>query len=144
MMITVCWWYVEVILALISGWWWCLDNYYWHMQWSDLTVSNWHRFRGRICYAYNNSLLSLCFSLEYFGTQWCLRNDASYYAADIGCLWWNLRWYLYFLSHIVFLIQMTLLMMDIYRFLFLMLLTDAYGVDHIWCMIVADNYHGIV
>ena len=22
--------------------------------------------------------------------------------------------------------------------------TDAYGVDHIWCMIVADDYHGLV
>ena len=26
----------------------------------------------------------------------------------------------------------------------LMLLTDAYGADHIWCMIVADDYHGVV
>lgn len=36
------------------------------------------------------------------------------------------------------------LMMDIYRLLFWMLLTDAYGADHIWCMIVIDDYHGIV
>jgi len=36
------------------------------------------------------------------------------------------------------------LMMDIYRLLVWMLLTNAYGVDHIWCMTVADDYHGIV
>ena len=24
------------------------------------------------------------------------------------------------------------------------LLTDAYGADHIWCMIVADDYHGLI
>ena len=43
-----------------------------------------------------------------------------------------------------FLIQVTLLMMDIYRLLILMLLTDTDGGDHIWCMIVVDDYHGLV
>ena len=41
-------------------------------------------------------------------------------------------------------IQVTLLMMDIYRLLILMLLTDTYGADHIWCIIVVDDYHGLV
>ena len=36
------------------------------------------------------------------------------------------------------------LMMDIYWLLDWMLLTNAYGADHIWCMIVADDYHGLV
>jgi len=36
------------------------------------------------------------------------------------------------------------LMMDIYRLLVWMLLTNAYGADHIWCMIVVDDYHGLV
>jgi len=35
-------------------------------------------------------------------------------------------------------------MMDIYRLLVWMLLTYAYGADHIWCMIVADDYNGLV
>lgn len=26
----------------------------------------------------------------------------------------------------------------------LMLLTYAYGADHIWCMIFVDDYHGLV
>ena len=42
------------------------------------------------------------------------------------------------------LIQVTHLMMDIYRLLILMLLTEADGADHIWCMIVVDDYHGFV
>ncbi len=40
------------------------------------------------------------------------------------------------------LIYVTRLMMDIYRVLILMLLAD--GADHIWCMIVVDDYHGLV
>jgi len=35
-------------------------------------------------------------------------------------------------------------MMDIYRLLVSMVLIDAYGADHIWCMIVSDDYHGLV
>ena len=26
----------------------------------------------------------------------------------------------------------------------MMLMKDDYGVDHMWCMIVADDYHGLV
>jgi len=36
------------------------------------------------------------------------------------------------------------MMMDIYRLQVWMSLTDAYGVDHIWCTIVAAEYHGLV
>ena len=63
---------------------------------------------------------------------------------------WNYNrrpWYmkmLIFLDPHSCLIQVTLLMIDIYRLLILMLLTDADGGDHIWCMIVADDYHGLV
>jgi len=42
------------------------------------------------------------------------------------------------------LIQVALLMINIYMLLILMLLTYADGVDHIWCMIVYDDYHGLV
>ena len=42
------------------------------------------------------------------------------------------------------LIQVTHLMMDIYRLLILMLLKDVDGANHIWCMIVANDYHGLV
>ena len=50
----------------------------------------------------------------------CL-NDTSCYGAVISCLWWNLRWYLYCLSHIV-IIQFKF--MDDCGWLFLMM--------HIW------------
>ena len=36
------------------------------------------------------------------------------------------------------------LMMDIYRLLVWMLLTYAYGENHIWYMIIVDDYHGLV
>jgi len=35
------------------------------------------------------------------------------------------------------------LIMDIYRLLFLMVLSYAHGTHHIWCMIVVDDYHGL-
>jgi len=58
------------------------------------------------------------------------------------CWHYNRRpWYMKFL---IFLDPHSCLMMDIYRPLIFMLLIDADGGDHIWCMIVADDYHGLV
>jgi len=34
--------------------------------------------------------------------------------------------------------------MEMYRLLFLVLLTNSYGADHMWCMIVIDDYHRII
>jgi len=34
--------------------------------------------------------------------------------------------------------------MDMYKLLVWMLLIDAYGVDHAWCMIVTDNYMALL
>jgi len=50
------------------------------------------------------------------------------------------------LSHLddIYLVISWELKMDIYRLLVWMLLTDSYGADHIWCMIVDDDYHGLV
>ena len=39
-----------LITWCISDWWWCLDTSYWYMQWSDLAVNRWNRFRGSICF----------------------------------------------------------------------------------------------
>jgi len=39
---------------------------------------------------------------------------------------------------------MTSTLMDIYKLLIWMLLIDAFGVDHTLCMIVSDDYHGLI
>ena len=86
LMITICWYYLEVLLALkllmslyITSWWWCLDDSYWYMKWSNLTVDNWHRFRGSIFYASNNVLLALCLLISPWYVM-ILINDDSYVA----------------------------------------------------------------
>ena len=44
----------------------------------------------------------------------------------------------------VVLIQVTLLIMDIYKMLILMLLKDVDSAVHIWCMMDGDDYHSLV
>ena len=34
-------------------------------------------------------------------------------------------------------------MVEMYRLMFLVLLTDAYGANHMWCMIVTNDYHSL-
>jgi len=44
----------------------------------------------------------------------------------------------------IYIVISSRIMINIYRLLVLMVLTDAYVADHIWCMIAADDYHGLV
>ena len=59
----------------------------------------------------------------------------------------RMSWYLYAAYFVmvddIYIVISWELMMDIYMLLVWMLLTDAYGADHIWCMAVPNNYHGI-
>ena len=90
----------------IPNWWWCLDMSYWYMH-----DQIWQWIDG-IClggaYALNNALLALW--LEFFG-------DDSYVAKWYILLLivgWPREWYC--------------------RLQVWMLVTNAYGADHIWCI----------
>jgi len=87
-------------------------------------------------------------------TQSCIVGDmmmiSSYLYDDIIHSWKfmimfkinRMSWYLY--ASIPCHRLMISTVMDIYRSLVWMLLTDAYGGDHTLCMIVADDYHSLV
>jgi len=138
------WWYMVDILRVLVEisciyWWWCYDHRWWlwcfhtHMIWREwFCVTTW---RYDIWLVDSWKVMIRLFLLRKRCKLILMRSRG-----------WVDIYMQHNLSHVDdnYIVISWELMIDIYRLLVWMLLTDAYGANHTWCMIVIDDYHGLV
>ena len=128
----------DLVERSFSSWWWCYGHRWWlwcfhmHMIWCEwFFVTFW---RYDICLVDSWKVMIRLFLLRKQRKLILMRSRG-----------WVDIYMRHTLSQVddIYIVISWELMMDIYRLLVWMLLIDAYGADHIWCMIVANDYHGL-